>query len=156
MARGGASPDRDPLAGPCCDRGGQPGWLEDVTDDGLLRGQLAIALVALEPVQRMIEQVKARLDAVGQADEGLGRLRAIPGVGPRQAETVVATLDYPHRFKSRREVAADAGLVPRQFESGTMSRRGRITGAGVNGRSKPAEFTCEDEGGGQQFGKKHN
>ncbi len=42
----------------------------------------------------------------------------------------MATLGDPHRFKSRREVAAYAGLVPRQFESGTMSRQGRITGAG--------------------------
>ena len=49
------------------------------------------------------------------------------------AEIVVATLDDPRRFKSRREVAAYAGLVPRQFESGTMSRQGRITGAGCAG-----------------------
>jgi transposase len=67
---------------------------------------------------------------MGEADERVRRLRTIPGVGPRLAEIVVATLDDPHRFKSRREVAAYAGLVPRQFESGTMSRQGRITGAG--------------------------
>lgn len=104
--------------------------LEDVTDDELWRGQLAMELVALEHVQRMIEQVESRLDAIGQADERVRRLRTIPGVGPRLAEIVVATLDDPHRFKSRREVAAYAGLVPRQFESGTMTRQGRITGAG--------------------------
>ena len=46
-----------------------------------------------------------------------------------------ATLDDPHRFKSRREVAAYAGLVPRQFESGTMSRQGRITGSGSRVRA---------------------
>ena len=76
------------------------------------------------------DQVEQKLDAIGAADARVRRLRTIPGVGPRLAEIVVATLDDPHRFKSRREVAAYAGLVPRQFESGTMSRKGRITGAG--------------------------
>ena len=103
----------------------------DVMDaDHLWRGQLAMELAALAQLRRMIEAVEAKLDAIGQADTRVRRLRTIPGVGPRLAEIVVATLDDPHRFKSRREVAAYAGLVPRQFESGTMSRHGRITGAG--------------------------
>ncbi len=42
----------------------------------------------------------------------------------------MATIDKPERFKSAREVGAYVGLVPRQFESGTMSRTGRITKQG--------------------------
>lgn len=106
------------------------GDLSEVDADNLWRGQLAMELAALRQVQMMIEQVEQKLDAMGEADHRVIRLRTIPGVGPRLAEIVVATLDDPHRFKSRREVAAYAGLVPRQFESGTMSRQGRITGAG--------------------------
>lgn len=106
------------------------GELNEVDADHLWRGQLAMELAALRQVQVMIEQVAQKLDAMGEADPRVIRLRTIPGVGPRLAEIVVATLDDPHRFKSRREVAAYAGLVPRQFESGTMSRQGRITGAG--------------------------
>ena len=104
--------------------------LDDVKDDQLWRGQLSLEVTALEQVQQMIEQVERKLDTMGRADARVRRLRTIPGVGPRLAEIVVATLADPHRFKSRREVAAYAGLVPRQFESGTMSRQGRITGAG--------------------------
>ena len=104
--------------------------LVEVDADHLWRGQLAMELTALEQVHSMIDQVEKSLDALGAADARVRRLRTIPGVGPRLAEIVVATLDDPHRFKSRREVAAYAGLVPRQFESGTMSRQGRITGAG--------------------------
>ena len=48
--------------------------------------------------------------------------RRVPGVGPRLAETVVAHLDDPHRFKTAGQVASYAGLVPKQFESGTMKR----------------------------------
>lgn len=106
------------------------GDLETVGGDHLWRGQLAMELTAFHQMQAMITQVEKKLDAIGQADARVRRLRTIPGVGPRLAEIVVATLDDPHRFKSRREVAAYAGLVPRQFESGTMSRQGRITGAG--------------------------
>ncbi len=102
----------------------------NIGDADLWPIQLTMELKALEQVQGMIEEVEKRLDVIGEADERVRRLRTIPGVGPRLAEIVVATLDDPHRFKSRREVAAYAGLVPRQFESGTMSRRGRITGAG--------------------------
>jgi len=104
--------------------------LKDVAADALWRGQLAMELAALDQVQGMIDQVSQQLDGIGAKDERVQRLRTIPGVGPRLAEIVVATLDDPHRFKSRREVAAYAGLVPRQFESGTMSRQGRITGSG--------------------------
>lgn len=101
------------------------GWTDD-----LWRGQLALELSALEQTMKMIQQVEQKLDAMGQADSRVQRLQTIPGVGPRLAEIVVATIDDPHRFKSRREVAAYAGLVPRQFESGAMLRQGRITGAG--------------------------
>ena len=36
-------------------------------------------------------------------------------------------LDDPHRFKSANHVASYAGLVPKQIESGQMSRLGHIT-----------------------------
>lgn len=104
--------------------------LHEVDADTLWRGQLGLEVAALQQVQQLIGQVESKLDALGDADRRVRRLRTIPGVGPRLAELVVATLDDPHRFKSRREVAAYAGLVPRQYESGTMSRHGRITGAG--------------------------
>jgi len=106
------------------------GDLNEVEAHDLWRSQLSMELSALDQVQGMIDQVSQRLDAIGSQDARVERLRTIPGVGPRLAEVVVATLDDPHRFKSRREVAAYAGLVPRQFESGTMSRQGRITGSG--------------------------
>jgi transposase len=39
-------------------------------------------------------------------------------------------LDQPQRFRTRRQVAAYAGLVPRRFQSGQMDRSGRITKRG--------------------------
>ena len=64
------------------------------------------------------------------SDDRVQLLRSVPGVGPRLAETVVAHLDDPHRFKSARHVASYAGLVPKQFEGGTIKRSCRITRRG--------------------------
>lgn len=43
---------------------------------------------------------------------------------------MVAIIDDPRRFKNAKQLGAYAGLVPRQIESGTMKRTGRITGRG--------------------------
>ena len=70
------------------------------------------------------------MNAIGRADHYVRLLRTIPGVGPRLAETIVAVIDDPHRFGNGKEVASYAGLVPRQYQSGTSDRHGRITHQG--------------------------
>jgi transposase len=104
--------------------------LREVNSNELWRGQLRMELLALEQVEALLGPVEARLDAIAKQDKRVELLRSIPGVGPRLAETVVAVIDDPKRFKTRKQVAAYAGLVPRQYESGTLSRSGGITGAG--------------------------
>lgn len=101
-----------------------------VDNDELWRGQLDIELQALDQVEGLIKQVEAKLEALAKADKRVEQLQTIPGVGPRLAEVVVATIDDPKRFKSAKQVGAYAGLVPKQYESGTMSRQGRVTGQG--------------------------
>lgn len=93
----------------------------------LWRMQLSLEHKALQQVEELIALIEAKLDAVATADERVRRLRTVPGVGPRLAELVVAVIDDPHRFKTAKQLGAYAGLVPKQYESGTMSRQGRIT-----------------------------
>jgi transposase len=100
----------------------------DVLD--LWRGRLHVELQLLDSLNKQIEQVDAQLDALGSHDDRVKLLQSVPGVGPRLAETVVAHLDDPHRFKSAAQVASYAGLVPKQFESGTIKRSCRITRRG--------------------------
>lgn len=97
------------------------------TDRDLWRLQLAWERDALEHAERQVALIESKLDSLAKADERVRRLRTIPGVGPRLAELVVAVIDDPHRFKNAKQVGAYAGLVPKQYESGTMSRQGRIT-----------------------------
>jgi transposase len=104
--------------------------LEEAGREDLWRAQLHLELLALDQVEALHDQVERKLNALAQDDERVARLRTIPGVGPRLAETVVALIDDPKRFKSGKQVGAYAGLVPAQFESGMSKRQGRITGRG--------------------------
>src|SRR5205085_2084195 len=98
--------------------------------DDLWRGRLHVELELHESIAQQIQQVEQKLDQLGADDARVRLLQSVPGVGPRLAETVVAHLDDPHRFKNARQVASYAGLVPKQMESGTIKRSGRITRRG--------------------------
>jgi transposase len=96
----------------------------------LWRIELREELKQYDQLVASIKAVEQQLDRIAAKDARVGRLRTVPGVGPRLAEALVAVIDDPHRFKNGRQVGAYFGLVPRSFSSGTMSRQGRITGAG--------------------------
>ena len=98
--------------------------------EDLWRGRLNVELDLLEAIEHQILAVEKKLDELGQADPAVVRLQSIKGVGPRLAETVVACLDDPHRFKNANQVGSYAGLIPKQLESGEMKRVGRITRRG--------------------------
>jgi transposase len=94
----------------------------------LWRGRLEAELELMASVEEQLKILDAKLDAL--ADERTQLLRTLKGIGPRVAEAVVLHLDDPCRFKSAQQVASYAGLVPKQLESGQMSRFGHITGRG--------------------------
>ncbi len=104
--------------------------IANVDADTLWRGQLHVELQALQDQEELIQQIERKLDTFGAVNKRVQLLRTIPGVGPRLAEVVVAVIDDPKRFKNGKQVGAYAGLVPKQYESGTMQRQGRITGQG--------------------------
>lgn len=96
----------------------------------LWRGQLHVELELLEAVTKSLKQVEDKLDELGASDERIKRLQTIDGVGPRLAETVVAFLDDPKRFKNAKQVGSYAGLAPRQYQSGQTERQGKTGGRG--------------------------
>jgi len=104
--------------------------LEDCPMEELWRGHLKMELEQLDDLCRRIVELDQKLDALGQADERVRRLKTIPGVGPRLSELVVAMIDDPGRFANARQVGAYAGMVPRRYQSGEMDRSGRINKAG--------------------------
>ncbi len=104
--------------------------LGDCGAEELWRGLLELALTEYRQAKGVIDQTEAKLDALARADAGVRILESIPGVGPGTAETVVAYLGNPGRFRTGKQVSAYGGLVPRQYQSGECDRRGRITRRG--------------------------
>lgn len=109
--------------------------------------------VTVAPVQQSIEAVLAHLDAQIAEVQRLIRehldqhpglraqrdlLTSIPGIGETTAAVLLAELfDKPYR--SARQAAAFAGLVPRLFESGTLRGRSRLSKIGP-GRVRKALY----------------
>lgn len=96
----------------------------------LWRGRLHAELHLMADADAQLKIFDHALDALAASDERVQLLQTIKGVGPRVAEAVVMHLDDPRRFTSAEHVASYAGLVPRQIESGQMSRFGPIARRG--------------------------
>jgi len=103
---------------------------EHAPADELWRTILAVELRQHEQACAELQSIEQRLDDLGSTEQNVRRLRTIPGVGPRLAEIIVAIIDDPHRFRCGKQVAAYAGLVPRQHQSGDTDRMGHITKRG--------------------------
>lgn len=103
-------------------------WADDSKE--LWSCELRVELDQLQHVQEAIHHVEKELDAAAAKRSEVQLVRTIPGVGPRLAETLVALIDDPHRFKSGRQVGSYAGLTPKQYQSGETDRRGRISRQG--------------------------
>jgi transposase len=104
--------------------------LAECSPDELWRGLLDLALTELRQVRQLADQAEARLDQLAKHSEDVHLLETTPGIGPRTAEAIVAHLHEPGRFQSGKQVSAYVGLVPRQYQSGELDRRGRITRRG--------------------------
>ncbi len=104
--------------------------LAECAVEELWRGLAHTELQHLMDVEARLAEVSEKLAALAKHDPAVARLDAMPGVGPLTAQVLVAVLDQPRRFRTRRQVAAYGGLVPRRFQSGQMDRSGRISKRG--------------------------
>ena len=95
-----------------------------------MAGQLHVELGLLQTVITSLKAVERKLNQMGSSDQRVKRLQTINGVGPRLAETVVAFLDDPKRFKNAKQVGSYVGLAPRQYQSGQSERQGKTGGRG--------------------------
>ena len=89
-----------------------------------------LLLEELAEAERGVRILTQALDKIGRRHPGVALLRTIPGVGPRTAETIVAYIDEPKRFRRGSQVAAYFGLVPCQDASAGVNRLGHITKQG--------------------------
>ncbi|MHC4092127.1 MAG: IS110 family RNA-guided transposase [Planctomycetota bacterium] len=104
--------------------------LADCPPEELWRGILCLELEQLALLHAQVQRYDQRLEAWATQDQRVALVTTIPGVGVVTAATIVAVLDDPRRFGTRRQVASYAGLTPRRYQSGQLDRQGRISKRG--------------------------
>jgi transposase len=95
-----------------------------------LQDEIAPLLAILAPLNEQIGTLDEQLADMAHEDEVARRLVTAPGVGPITAVSYVATLDRVERFATAHQVESYLGLVPLEWSSSELQRRGRITKAG--------------------------
>lgn len=77
-----------------------------------------------------IGELDKKIQAIARRHETVRLLMTAPGVGPITATAVVAAFDDAARFRRSSSVGAYLGLIPRRYESGEVSRNGRVSKRG--------------------------
>jgi transposase len=85
---------------------------------GTLRELLGELVEELHELELKLKRYELRLERAAKDDQRCVRLLALPGVGPKIATALVATMGDAREFKSGRELSAFLGLTPRQHSSG--------------------------------------
>lgn len=106
----------------------------------IVQGELAMApelvpiFEALMPARRdilaRIAALDSRIRVIARRHATVRLLMTAPGVGPITAMAVVAAFDDAARFRRSSSAGAYLGLTPRRYESGEISRNGRVSKRG--------------------------
>ena len=85
-------------------------WLEKLAEAGVRQrvGWRYEELEALRPLRR---QAKEAMLSESRKHQATQLLRTIPQLGPVRAALIVATIDTPHRFRTRRQLWSYSGLA---------------------------------------------
>jgi transposase len=98
----------------------------------------------IELLTRQIEETQAELDRLIQQDETQRQqfqlLTSIPGIGPTTASKFLAEVGEWTNFESADQLAAYAGLVPKQHQSGTSVHKKPVLVKGGNHHLRTAFY----------------
>ena len=90
-------------------------------------------------IKRTEQQINDHVERHPALKQQCQLLESIPGIGKRTATKLLAEIDDIRRYKSARQVAAYAGLTPRNNRSGTLRGQTRLSKTG-NARVRKALF----------------
>jgi transposase len=99
-----------------------PQLMDEPTLPDLFKPILLHTLEHLRQLKQRIEECDARICAHAEDSEAAQRIQKLSGVGVLTASALVASIASPNDFRNGRQMAAWAGLVPRQHSSGGKSR----------------------------------
>jgi len=81
-------------------------------------------------IRERIRTLDAEVRAIVRRSETARLMMTVPGVGPITALAVMSAFDDASRFQRSSSAGAYLGLTPRRYESGEISRNGRISKRG--------------------------
>jgi transposase len=92
-------------------------WLGKFTEAGVHR-RAEIYYQQLDALRSLREQVRRDLLVEGRKHSAMNLLRQIPSIGPIRATLLIALLQTPHRFRTKRQLWAYCGLALKTSTSG--------------------------------------
>jgi transposase len=107
-------------------------WLELLTEGGI-RQRLAWLYEQLDQLKPLRREAKQAMLAESRRHRAVSLLRTIPQMGPIRCAFIVATVDTPHRFRTRRQFWSYVGLAVVTH----MSSEYEMTAGRVVRRRKP-------------------
>lgn len=115
----------------------QENRLRDTTDE-VVRTSLHVVLEAVKTqLKEVDEAIKKHLAAQSEMRENVKLLTSIVGIGMVTAAKLLAEFEDIEHYASAKAAAADAGLTPSHFQSGTsVRRRSRLSKQGKAGIRK--------------------
>jgi transposase len=101
-------------------------WLSLLTDSGE-RQRTAWLYEQLDQLAPLRREAKLAMLAESRKHRAVGLLRTIPQLGPIRSALIVAILDTPHRFRTRRQLWSYSGLaVVTHMSSEYEIKEGRV------------------------------
>jgi transposase len=84
-------------------------WLAKITEAGVRR-RAELYYEQLDALRSLHKQAKKELLSEGRKHSATKLLRQIPGIGPLRATQLVALMQTPHRFRTKRQLWNYSGL----------------------------------------------
>jgi transposase len=101
-------------------------WLKQLTEPGL-RQRVSLLYAELDQLRPLRKQAKQAMLAESRKHRAVTLLRTIPQLGPIRSALIVATVDTPHRFRTKRQLWSYVGLaVVTHMSSEYEIRDGRV------------------------------
>ena len=113
--------------------------LETATTKAVVQSLRKLVRHVEAEIKRTEQQIKDHIDRHPDLKQQCQLLESIPGIGKRTATKLLAEIENISQYRSARQVAAYAGLTPRNNRSGTMRGQTRLSKTG-NARVRKALF----------------
>jgi transposase len=91
-------------------------WLSKITEAGVRR-RAGLYYQQLDALRFLRQQARKELLAEGRKHSATKLLRQIPGIGPLRAAHLVALIQTPHRFRTKRQLWNYSGLALETHDS---------------------------------------